>query len=1111
MPIILLLFYLTNVVLRNVHGDLEHDIPRRSILSRRAIDGTRGRKYFDPEEEGSFDSYGSAGGQYDRYKEKQDHSDIRMNVPGEPGVDYPAYTMLPQTGFSCERRSRGYYADEVAGCQVFHVCHDILVSSFLCPIGSIFSQKLLTCDWWNKVDCSMTRKFIEINRDDYNQEDDDELIRKAYGMMGLQTGMDVTSDELVDPDRGGRIIDRVTIESTGNDLPSYHDHLSRFMTEPRFLPDYEEQSERSRTSTSYQNSFYNKNYQARPSPYQDSPIFHIRKIGEDDYREPTRYRHFKDDGTQGNTGKNINEFQPSYAPTVPTVTTTTRRFYSPTIPTTYRPSTLAYNKFDLSIESSEHLYTHSERDRSFFVTPTDSESNSEFESRISTKGNYNDSNAHGDRVDGDELSSNSHRVQVKRIDLHGDRTKDSFDLPNENPFSDYDLDSHSSANTDVSIVEEYPDDIETKASIGLAQAFNGSKKFRIHVQDPEDAPRIKDDKKEHGSSFLLPNRDNSYITETTNIFNLTEALQTSGRSVDQPETETAVAINYNRTRGYVLGDNIFEESTTPVADHQKDHSKKIKEFSTTTLSYGENSRSENIFKEGPTSTAKVSKPSDESSYPTQEPHVFTNDPYYSVPRTDIYSSDLRPDIVLKPPIANPLGEFRINIPDYPSTATVPALQAHYSIPYRTEVQSSTQLPGDEDLSQKRNTSDLIPPFATNKDPSIEENVRGSLLQTLVGLSKNTDRIDSTLKPPERYEERKFVVLSNGSVSFEDRNDFPYGVSSTVKEVDSSTIGPLISQEDKEKRENSAPDRSQQIEFVRSIEEATSHETTIGSLLSSPSFTDTSETVRNTKSSSFTVHPDLLYRINDTAPSSYETIDFSSDRNKEKSGVSVSNNANALSLLQLMAELFKIDNIPRPFALNGHQSVKSRSSGDQEYWDKKETGTIVESSGIPFDTDLEDLSRQRDSLDVEITPRNLLKDQRVGIDEPKPATKEIDRSLYDIDNQRSIYQLPHLERSFTFKESKELEEPSVSLPTPSTAKFFTPQTISTTESVKTIVETEFVPSIGFSFDTDEGRQKYVDAVLGGLLHEPINYNSGTNESAKVETTESSSTNRSATQL
>lgn len=36
-----------------------------------------------------------------------DLSDIRRNVPGEPGVDYPAYTTLPQTGFTCEERSRG--------------------------------------------------------------------------------------------------------------------------------------------------------------------------------------------------------------------------------------------------------------------------------------------------------------------------------------------------------------------------------------------------------------------------------------------------------------------------------------------------------------------------------------------------------------------------------------------------------------------------------------------------------------------------------------------------------------------------------------------------------------------------------------------------------------------------------------------------------------------------------------------------------------------------------------------------------------------------------------------------------------------------------------------
>lgn len=38
-----------------------------------------------------------------------DLSDIRKNVPGEPGVDYPAYSTLPQTGFTCEGRSRGKY------------------------------------------------------------------------------------------------------------------------------------------------------------------------------------------------------------------------------------------------------------------------------------------------------------------------------------------------------------------------------------------------------------------------------------------------------------------------------------------------------------------------------------------------------------------------------------------------------------------------------------------------------------------------------------------------------------------------------------------------------------------------------------------------------------------------------------------------------------------------------------------------------------------------------------------------------------------------------------------------------------------------------------------
>ncbi|KAJ8683816.1 hypothetical protein QAD02_019608 [Eretmocerus hayati] len=139
----------------------ENDEPRPSFLSRRAIDGSRGRKYFDPQKDGFFDDYGYDRGQDNENTGKLDYADLKYNVPGEPGVDYPAYLKIPRTSFSCYQRSTGYYADEETGCQVFHVCDDGKVSSFLCPVGSLFSQRLLTCDWWNKVTCSTSEYYVQ--------------------------------------------------------------------------------------------------------------------------------------------------------------------------------------------------------------------------------------------------------------------------------------------------------------------------------------------------------------------------------------------------------------------------------------------------------------------------------------------------------------------------------------------------------------------------------------------------------------------------------------------------------------------------------------------------------------------------------------------------------------------------------------------------------------------------------------------------------------------------------------------------------------------------------------------------------------------------------------
>ncbi|XP_033215278.1 uncharacterized protein LOC117171778 [Belonocnema kinseyi] len=84
---------------------------------------------------------------------------------GKPHVDYPAYSSIPPTDFSCkEQRYKGFFGDPAARCQVWHYC-DLNggKSSFLCPNGTIFNQVALTCDWWFNVKCESTTQLYVLN------------------------------------------------------------------------------------------------------------------------------------------------------------------------------------------------------------------------------------------------------------------------------------------------------------------------------------------------------------------------------------------------------------------------------------------------------------------------------------------------------------------------------------------------------------------------------------------------------------------------------------------------------------------------------------------------------------------------------------------------------------------------------------------------------------------------------------------------------------------------------------------------------------------------------------------------------------------------------------
>merc|ERR1712025_554128 len=95
---------------------------------------------------------------------------LAQNIPGVPGEDYPIFVTPPDTGFDCDEQIEGYYSDQDADCQSFHICGNdgsgsLIKYSFLCPNGTLFNQQYFICDWWFNVDCSQAQDFYSLNAD----------------------------------------------------------------------------------------------------------------------------------------------------------------------------------------------------------------------------------------------------------------------------------------------------------------------------------------------------------------------------------------------------------------------------------------------------------------------------------------------------------------------------------------------------------------------------------------------------------------------------------------------------------------------------------------------------------------------------------------------------------------------------------------------------------------------------------------------------------------------------------------------------------------------------------------------------------------------------------
>lgn len=127
---------------------------------------------------------------------------IYGQVEGQPGVDFPGYTSIPNTKFSCEGLPfDGMYADEATGCQVYHLCYQGRRESFLCGIGTVFNQAILSCDFWHSVDCSKSSQYYHLNADFGKGSPEPSAIQKSIDSQYIKS---VTVNQVSKPREEGK-------------------------------------------------------------------------------------------------------------------------------------------------------------------------------------------------------------------------------------------------------------------------------------------------------------------------------------------------------------------------------------------------------------------------------------------------------------------------------------------------------------------------------------------------------------------------------------------------------------------------------------------------------------------------------------------------------------------------------------------------------------------------------------------------------------------------------------------------------------------------------------------------------------------------------------------
>lgn len=516
-----------------------------------------------------------------------------------------------------------------------------------------------------------------MNRDSY-QIDDDEMIRNAYAMISLQASAeDVTKDGLVDPDSGARIIDysalggrtvmgytpgfrRITdyvaVEATGNDLPSgFENYLQQ---DARQILNYDLRYQQKKANTAYQGKHHLENKEQSP--------YHASAIIRHDYQDRSGDNEFQDDYRRPDGF--TNRLQASYAPTVPTVTTTTRRLYSPTVPTTYRPSTLAYSKLDLMVDSSDHLYAHS---KSPVTPPTITHRNDDMrkidfgESETRHDDLKKSENASSSRMDKDDQKGDNVRSKNDEARLDFEETSETSFRINVTDATDEEVFRQQN---DRPVIQNDGEDnlenIETKGSIGIVRALG-----RIIIQNQNPVYQVSKDKRRSSTTPLplqtvLSHSLRSY--EKAGDVILSDTLKKSdvfNKTSNDQSTEDYEDVSSSTTRS-------FGDRTTPLLKNwqqRDDDNLQASTISMTvipTINTTERSVDEINDEIAVHSLSNDNRTAeDQNSSPTGSISSFNDE---SVPRINLSFEVPQPAEFLKPPIER----FLINVPEETHYTTI---------------------------------------------------------------------------------------------------------------------------------------------------------------------------------------------------------------------------------------------------------------------------------------------------------------------------------------------------------------------------------------------------------------------------------------------------------